>query len=179
MSPPVASALVERASELPLPSPATSVVDDTPAEPLLAHRPAPSAQIAGTASGSSAPTARDLFTSANMARRDNNGSRACSLYRELQRRYPTSVEALVSRVSFGRVLLDQLADPSGALGQFDQYLAQTTHTALAEEALFGRATALSQLGRPEAERETWRTLVTRYPSSIYADRARVRMGAIQ
>jgi len=78
-----------------------------------------------------------------------------------------------------RFLLDRLDDPAGALAQFDGYLAQTTHTALAEEALFGRATALSQLGRAEAERETWRTLLARYPSSVYADRARVRMGRNQ
>jgi TolA-binding protein len=133
----------------------------------------------GNPSGDPIPTARDLFASANMARHDDNGPRASVLYRELQRRYPTSAEALVSRVSLGRVLLDRLDDPAGALAQFDGYLAQTTHTALAEEALFGRATALSQLGRAEAERETWRTLLARYPSSVYADRARVRMGRNQ
>lgn len=167
---PAAPGLAERADDVRAEPHADEGVAAPPAEPApldapLAHRPV--------------PTARDLFALANMARHDDNGSRASALYRELQRRYPTSAEAVVSRVSFGRLLLDHLGDPTGALAQFDGYLAQTAHTALAEEALFGRASALSQLGRPDAERETWQTLLTRYPSSVYADRARVRMGSIQ
>jgi hypothetical protein len=165
----------------PEPAPLAPVIAEhatgVPADPSV--RPLPAARAVGNPSGDPIPTARDLFASANMARHDDNGPRASVLYRELQRRYPTSAEALVSRVSLGRVLLDRLDDPAGALAQFDGYLAQTTHTALAEEALFGRATALSQLGRAEAERETWRTLLARYPSSVYADRARVRMGRNQ
>jgi hypothetical protein len=167
---PSAQGLADRTDEVPVEPPADKGLAVPPSEPApvdapLAHRPV--------------PTARDLFASANMARHDDNGSRASALYRELLRRYPTSAEALVSRVSFGRLLLDRLGDPAGALAQFDGYLAQTAHTALAEEALFGRASALSQLGRPDAERQTWRTLLARYPSSVYADRARVRMGSIQ
>jgi hypothetical protein len=152
---------------------------DPPANKGVAAPSAESAPLDAPVAHRAAPTARDLFASANMARHDDHGSRASALYRELQRRYPTSDEALVSRVSFGRLLLDRLGDPSGALAQFDGYLAQTAHTALAEEALFGRASALSQLGRSDAERETWRTLLARYPSSVYADRARVRIGSIQ
>ncbi len=139
----------------------------------------PPARVATSGPRDRVPTARDLFASATMARHDDNRAGASALYRELQRRYPTSAEALVSRVSFGRVLLDRLDDPGGALAQFDGYLAQTGQTTLAEEALFGRASALARLGRSEAERETWRVLLARYPSSVYADRARARMGSIQ
>jgi hypothetical protein len=166
---PSAPVIAEHAAEAPV---------DPPVDPAPAPRPVATHATSG-AGGDPVPTARDLFTAANAARHDDNGARASALYRDLQRRYPTSAEAVVSRVSFGRVLLDRLDDPGGALAQFDGYLSQTTHTALAEEALFGRASALSQLGRSDAERETWRTLLARYPSSVYADRARVRMGRIQ
>lgn len=186
-APPVAPAVAEHADESP-PPPVTTLPDAPPAEPSPADRPTPAPQArsatdspgyVGGSPQTPAPTARELFSSANSARRASHGLRASSLYRELQQRYPSSPEALVSRVSFGRVLLEQLGDPAGALAQFDGYLAQTTQTALAEEALFGRATALSQLGRLDAERETWRTLLARYPSSIYAERARVRTEGIQ
>jgi hypothetical protein len=177
-APPLTSTVAEPVEETPVPSPPTDL-DDHRVEPPPARGSTPSAQIIGSVPGGSGPTARDLFTSANLARRHNDGSRASSLYRELQRRYPTSVEALVSRVSFGRILLDNLGDPAGALVQFDGYLGQTAHVALAEEALFGRAMSLSRLGRLDAERDTWRTLLARYPSSIYAERARVRTGAVQ
>jgi hypothetical protein len=121
------------------------------------------------------PTAHELFAFANLARHDNNVGQASALYRELQRRYPASTEALVSRVSLGRLLLDRLHDPAGALAQFDRYLSERAPDSLAEEALFGRASALAALGRPDPERETWRTLLARYPNSIYADRAHARL----
>jgi hypothetical protein len=177
---PAALVIARRDNESPLLSPVAAPKLDAPlvAEAVPPRRAAPATPF-GSALAAPMPTARDLFASANMARRDGNGSRASSLYRELQRRYPESVEALVSRVSFGRVLMDPLGDPAGALAQFDAYLGQNAHSSLTEEALFGRATALSQLGRPEAERDTWRSLLARYPGSIYADRARVRTAAIQ
>jgi hypothetical protein len=121
------------------------------------------------------PTAHELFASANLARHDNNVGQASALYHELQRRYPASTEALVSRVSLGRLLLDRLHDPAGALAQFDRYLSERAPDSLAEEALFGRASALAALNRLDAERETWRTLLARYPNSIYADRAHARL----
>jgi hypothetical protein len=177
--------IAERADEA-VADPVVSTAPDgpsgepSPADPARADPRVPPARTAGSAAtGERVPTARDLFASATAARHEDNGSRASALYRELQGRYPTSAEALVSRVSFGRVLLDRLDDPAGALAQFDGYLAQTAHTSLAEEALSGRASALSRLGRPEAERETWRTLLARYPLSVYADRARVRIGSIR
>jgi hypothetical protein len=184
-SPPVTPPTLDSATsghgdELAPPPPPVDTVLDTPAAiPAPAPRPTSTKRAVVGPSDNLPPSARDLFSSANAARRTNDGSRASALYRELQQRYPTSSEALVSRVSFGRVLLEQLGDPAGALVQFDGYLSQTAHTALAEEALFGRATALSRLGRLDAERETWRTLLARYPFSTYAERARVRLGGIK
>jgi TolA-binding protein len=65
---------------------------------------------------------------------------------------------------------------SGALSQFDRYLARRSQGPLAQEALFGKASALSRLGRLEEERRTWETLLARFPTSIYRDRAHERLG---
>jgi TolA-binding protein len=165
---------------LAAPDPASSsavVAVETPVDVASepAAEPSHAPPLLGRKNADSTLTAHELFGSANRARHDDDAARASALYRELQRRYPTSAEALVSRVSLGRLLLDRLHDPAGALAQFDRYLAESAQDSLAEEALFGRASALIALGRPDAERETWRTLLVRYPSSVYADRARARL----
>ena len=122
-----------------------------------------------------APSAEVLFSLANSRRRAGDQPGAEQLYRELETRYPGSVEAVVSHVSLGRLLLDRHHDASAALRHFDSYLTQHAQTALAEEALFGRATALLQLGRRDDERATWQQLLAEYPASVYAKRARARL----
>jgi TolA-binding protein len=98
-----------------------------------------------------------------------------SLYGELQSRYPGSAEAEISYVSLGRVLLEQ-GQASSALAQFDRYLSRRPGGPLAQEALFGKASALARLGRLEEERRTWETLLARFPNSMYRDRAHERLG---
>jgi len=154
-----------------VPEPEQAVVP-APASPVHAHRPRPSAPEHVAA----APSADELFASANARRRAGDVGAARTLYVDLQQKYPTSVPATVSRVSLGRLFLDRLHDPASALSQFDGYLAQTAHATLAEEALFGRATALMRLGRREEERATWQRLMLRFPASVYAERAASRLG---
>jgi TolA-binding protein len=122
------------------------------------------------------PTAHALFADANALRRAGDAAGARAAYVELQRRYPTSREALTSHVTLGRLLLERLGDPAAALEQFDRYLAHATNAPLDEEALYGRASALLQLRRDAEERRTWEELLSRFPTSIYADRAMQRVG---
>jgi TolA-binding protein len=124
-------------------------------------------------------TAKELFAEANAARRNGDILSTRRLYADLQTRYAWSAEAQVSRVALGRLLLERGHDVSVALAQFDDFLAHGSRTGLAEEALFGRATALEQLDRPEQERQTWQTLLDRFPGSIYAERARARLRNLQ
>lgn len=120
-------------------------------------------------------TAASLFTDANSLRSKGDSFGARKLYQQLQTRFGNSTEAKVSLVSLGRIELGSA--PARALRHFDAYLAQSQHTTLAEEALFGRANALQRLGRAEQERATWRQLVERFPASVYAERARARLAA--
>jgi TolA-binding protein len=122
------------------------------------------------------PTAADLFARANRLRRSDQAVQAARGYRDLQKAFPGSSEELVSRVSLGRLLLDRLGDSGGALAQFDSYLASPAQGALREEALIGRALSLGRLGRTAEERTTWNALLSAYPRSTYAARARERIG---
>ncbi len=128
-----------------------------------------------TSSGVHVPGAAELYTEANRQRRLGNDAEAAHLYRDLEKRYPDSPEAVASRVSYGRLLLDRLGDPASALTLFDAYLAGEPHGTLQEEALLGRALSLQRLGRTDDERAAWQTLIAEHPTSVHAERARERL----
>lgn len=126
----------------------------------------------------SGPTAAELMSEASRARRAGDYHGAVQRYRELARRFPSSREAVTSRVSMGRILLDRLNNPAGALHAFDGYLRSAPSGTLAQEALVGRALSLRRLGRQPAERRAWNRLLERHPNSIHAARARQRLEAL-
>jgi len=123
-------------------------------------------------------TAGQLFARANQARRGDDSDQVIALYRRLQRDFPGSREAAVSRVALGRWLLDRMHQPGGALAEFDAYLQQGRHDTLREEALVGRAMALQQLRRDQDERRAWEALLAAFPRSTFAARARARVEAL-
>jgi TolA-binding protein len=149
--------------------------DAPPSAPAEARSPEPSRATALPATRSAA----ELFSEANRARRAGDMAQAARGYRELTQRYPGSAEALVARVSVGRLLLDRLGNARGALAEFDVYLNNASHRALREEALIGRAVALGRLGRRSEERAAWRTLLRVFPSSTHATRARARLDELE
>jgi TolA-binding protein len=112
------------------------------------------------------------FDRANAARRSGQHGPAADLYRALIARYPGSAEAHASLVALGRMLLDD-GDAAGALRSFDQYL--SSGGAMVEDVMAGRAIALRNLGRPGDEVRAWRALLSQYPSSVHAERARHRL----
>lgn len=119
------------------------------------------------------PSAAELFAEGNASRREGQDGDARRAYQRLQRLYPGSVEAVVSHVSLGR--LERGKSPATALRHFNAYLSQSSHRTLAEEALFGKASCLAALGRTLDERAAWGELLQRFPSSVYAARARARL----
>ena len=149
---------------------------DGPAKPPPSHAGAGRSGVANAAGPES--TAKDLFASANDARRNGNTSEAVLLYRELARRFQGTREEVTSRVALGRLLLDRLGDPAGALPLFDSYLAGNPNGTLAEEAQAGRALCFKNLGRSLEEREAWRQLLLRFPNSVHAARARARIDSL-
>ena len=113
-----------------------------------------------------------LFAQASYLRDRNRADEAIAVFRKLQQLFPKTRESRISFAVAGRMLLDR-GRPAQALAQFDQHLAYAGEAS--QEALAGRATALGQMGRLSAERETWEKLLDSYPGTVYASQARERL----
>lgn len=122
-------------------------------------------------------TADALFERAEKLRREGRADAAIAAYRRLQVAFPQTAEARLSLALAGQLLLER-GHPGDALSQFDRHLSaarQAGEGEVGEEALAGRATALEQLRRDADAIAAWKTLLARYPRSVYAERARVRL----
>jgi TolA-binding protein len=171
---PAAAPVHERSAVRPAPAMRAARAQPTPATAGSSAEPAAEQPEESKPARERAPSAAELFAQANARRHEGEPKRARALYRQLQQLYPRSPEVQVSRVSLGRVHLE-LGEPRDALAQFERYLEQSPRGPLAEEALFGQASALERLGRAGEERRVWQALLAAYPSSVYADRARHRL----
>jgi TolA-binding protein len=123
-------------------------------------------------------TAGELLRQARDAKTDGRAPQAIALYHRLQKEFPASSEALVAAVPLGRLLLDR-ASPRAALAEFDRYLGGASSGGLVPEALYGRAQAQARLGERDAERASWRWLLSAYPDSPYSALARRRLTELQ
>ena len=121
-------------------------------------------------------SAAELFREANAKRRVGDLQSASALYSALQAKFPGTNEARVSHVSLGKLHLGA-GRAREADRQFRLYLAAGGGH-LNEEALVGRAEALSRLGEMDAERRVWQRLQTSHPASVYRAHARKRLEAL-
>lgn len=121
-------------------------------------------------------TAGELFRLATAARTEGRRTDAEQTYRELTTRFPSSPEANVSHAVMGRLLLD-LNRPTDALVELDAALASRDGS-LREDALANRALAFDALNDVASARTAWQLLLTEYPASIHAKRAKERLEAL-
>jgi TolA-binding protein len=157
-----ASAEVMMPDRLPEPAPIASEAPNTPPTPVVVPIVAPKV------------TAKALLDDASDARRHGEDSRALASLRRLQTEFPSSREAHAAEAIAGRLLLDR-GDLEPALRSFDAYRAHGPGD-LDEAAMVGRATALDRLGRTAEARDAWTALLDAFPTTPYAEHARVRIG---
>jgi len=122
------------------------------------------------------PSAASLFLQASTLRDRNRVDESIAVFRKLQQLFPKTRESRISFAVAGRMLLDR-GRPAQALVQFDQHLAYGGEAS--QEALAGRATALGQMVRLSAERESWQRLLDSYPGTVYASEARERLAQMR
>jgi TolA-binding protein len=182
-----ASRTAEKPPSVPTATPVTGAPAGAGPSSAPAAPPAPAltanaraASGAKTSGGETAPalatSATTLFADANTARVRGDHTRAVKLYRQLQREFPQSPEAVLSQLTLSTLLL-HAGDARSALAGFNVYLSRSSRP-LEAEALVGRALALRSLGQTVAEVAAWQVVLKRYPGSSYARRASDRLAAL-
>ncbi len=170
-APPATIKIVHTAAPI-APPPEPVVVDRAPEVEPVVFVSTKTIVPSVTAPAAPIETARTVFDDANDARRQGDYGHAIELYRQLQSKFPASREAHVSMGSMGRLQLDR-GDTGSALASFDAYQARG-HGDLDESVMVGRATALDRLGRTAEAKRAWQALLDTYPSTPYAEHAKVR-----
>ncbi|MCA9582389.1 MAG: tetratricopeptide repeat protein [Myxococcales bacterium] len=121
------------------------------------------------------PSAGELFEQGRARRTARSYAEARDAFEELVRRYPTSAEAQVARISLGNLYLTQFRDPKRAERTFASYLRHESHTSLAAEARVGLAESFRLRGDRQGEVAAWKEVLSHHPGSIHARKAVVRL----
>jgi TolA-binding protein len=169
---PATSAEAERLSAGPGASPSSTLAL---AAPLNDANASPAA-VGSTLSRATPDSAAELLSAAGRARRDGYANQAITLLDTLQARFPNSPEAHASDVTLGMLeLRNGSAGVSGARQHFERYLQRSAQGPLAADALWGLSRAQAAQGNAAQARATLRTLLGRFPSSVYASAARAKL----
>nr|PZN17263.1 MAG: hypothetical protein DIU78_24560 [Pseudomonadota bacterium] len=149
----------------PTPAPSPSTRRRSPPASGKA-RPAPSAG-ANDQGPLEAASARELFDSANLARRAGDVESAVRAYEMLLARHPRDARAALAAFELGRLKLERLGDPAGAVPVLELAVAQAPSAGLREDALARLVQALAASGDYERCREERRTYLERYPKGVH------------
>ncbi len=159
-----------------------------PAAPLVEreHQPVLSSPVAvhvqaaePVAAAASEPSMEMLLDTVRRCRLRGDWSGAAGAYAQLIGTYPGTEEALTSHVLLGWIQLEHLGRPQAALESFEAYLRGAQTGPLREEAEWGMALALSELGRQEEERAALQAFIEHNEGSLHATEAAQRLGKLR
>jgi transmembrane sensor len=109
-----------------------------------------------------------VFERANLARRAGRMRDAADGYAELLARYPRDRRAGLSAFELGRIRMDALSDPRGAIEALERAAAAGATASFHEDALARMVVAYDAEGRREACRKARERYLERYPSGVHA-----------
>jgi transmembrane sensor len=153
------------------PAPTARVPAPVPsAVPEESSAPVPSTVPTTERTAAAAPTApgpRELLETANAARLAGHPRDAAQAFDALRSRYRGDPRAGLAAFELGRLRLDSLGDPAGAVEAFADAMALSPGAGFREDAEARRVEALDRMhdGRCRAARQTY---LARYPSGLHA-----------
>ncbi len=155
------------------PQPALAEQPDDEDEPAERPEPEGAPQPLAPAHGAQAPAspghgAAGLFRRASLARRAGRMQEAADGYAELLARYPRDPRAGLCAFELGRIRMDALGDPAGAIEALQRAVAIGAESSFHEDALARIVVADDALGRQEACRSARDRYLERYPRGVHA-----------
>jgi len=120
------------------------------------------------------PKLKQLLAQARAYKKENNWEKALTAYAKIGRYYSHTAEGAASFVVMGNIKLERQGRAASALKNFNKYIA-LGKTTLLQEALFGKAKALRQVGRNYEELETLRRFATKFSGSVHIKNVKKRI----
>jgi TolA-binding protein len=114
-----------------------------------------------------ADPAADLFTQATLARRAGRMRDAADSYLELLDRYPGDARGALSAFELGRLRMDALGDPKGAIEALERALKAGASASFREDALARIVVASDALGRTQQCLRARQRYAEQYPSGVH------------
>jgi TolA-binding protein len=147
-----------------------------PAPPVVASPPLDAVAEPGTQGPAGAEPkvenarldAKQLFDAASAARRAGKSIQAANLFDALRRRYPSDPRAGLSAFELGRLRMDALGDPSGALEALSQAIASTPAASFREDAQARLVYASDAMHDGPRCRSMRQAYLSRYPHGVHA-----------
>jgi tetratricopeptide (TPR) repeat protein len=109
-----------------------------------------------------------LFSRASLARRAGRMRDAADGYAELLARFPADARAGLSAFELGRIRMDALGDPDGAIRALEEALRSAGTASFHEDALARIVIASDALGRRQACRDARARYLARHPNGVHA-----------
>jgi hypothetical protein len=120
-------------------------------------------------------TAKQLFEAADTARAAGRTKDAAALLDRVRRHYRSDARAGLAAFQLGRLRLDSLGDPSGAVEALDDSIALAPTASFREDAEARRIEALERAGDPRC-REARENYLARYAAGVHVKEVSARCG---
>jgi TolA-binding protein len=161
------------------PEPAVSGAELRPVKPRDEPRDSVSSAPGDQADGAGDPqtaTARELLDLANLARRSGDLAAAVRAYELLLSKYPTDARVGLAAFELGRLRLERLGNPAGAVSALERAIARAPSPGLREDAMARLVQAHAALGDGARCRRTRDKYLAEYPGGVHVNAVKSRCG---
>lgn len=168
---------IQDAESAPLPTQAASASGVESAAPAKREEAPPSAAAPTPLPGAVIPSGRELFEKAAESRRSGDAAGAAHAYQELLRLHPADPRASLSAFELGRLRMDRLGDPAGAIIALERAVAMNAGSSFREDALARLVTVYAAQGNGAACRRARDRYLSSYPAGVHAAAVATRCGS--
>jgi transmembrane sensor len=121
-------------------------------------------------------TARELLDLANLARRSGDLAAAVRAYELLLSKHPTDARVGLAAFELGRLRLERLGNPAGAVSALERAIARAPSPGLREDAMARLVQAHAALGDGARCRRTRDKYLAEYPGGVHVNAVKSRCG---
>jgi TolA-binding protein len=166
------------AAEAPAPAGTETLLGPAkPQGPAQAEVAAPAAEPRADLDGATDPqtaTARELFDLANLARRSGDLPAAARAYERLLSKYPNDARVGLAAFELGRLRLERLGNPSGAVSALERAMARAPNPGVREDAMARLVQAYGVLGDRSRCGRARDKYLAEYPTGVHANAVKTR-----